>query len=262
MEYISTNQALWNAKVPHHLASDFYDLAGFLAGKSSLNSIELDLLGNIEGKKIAHLQCHFGQDSLSLARMGAQVTGFDFSEVAIQKAIELNTQLGLNAQFVCCDLYDIPKLTSEKFDLVFTSYGTIGWLPDLKKWAHVIQQLLKPNGSLIMADFHPVVWMFDAAFTTVAYDYFQSDPIIETEQGTYADPSAPIQAASISWNHGLAELFQALRENNLSLENFQEYDYSPYNCFERLEECESRKFRLAHFKGKMPMVYSIVATNV
>ncbi|HLU86806.1 MAG TPA: class I SAM-dependent methyltransferase [Taishania sp.] len=133
--YISVNKQAWNDQVDIHLKSDFYDLKGFIQGNTSLKEIELPLLGDISGKSILHLQCHFGQDTISLQRMGASATGVDFSDKAIEAAKQLNSQLNLKTQFICCDVYELPKLLNQQFDIVFTSYGTIGWLPDLDKWA-------------------------------------------------------------------------------------------------------------------------------
>ena len=144
------------------------------------------------------MQCHFGQDSLSLARMGAKVTGVDLSDKAIEKAIEFNQLLHLDAKFICCDIYDLPTYLNEKFDIVFTSYGTIGWLPDLSKWANIVSKYLKPNGKFIMAEFHPVVWMFDNDFKTVFYNYFNVTSIIEDESGTYADRCSEIVAKTVT----------------------------------------------------------------
>ena len=261
-DYISKNKTAWNAKTPYHLASDFYDLKGFLQGRNSLKEIELNLLGDVKGKSILHLQCHFGQDSLSLARMGAQVTGIDFSENAIHKARELNAQLNLEVDFICCDLYDLPTHLNEKFDLVFTSYGTIGWLPDLDRWAAIVSQFLKPRGQFIMADFHPFVWMMDADFTKIQYPYFNVEDIIETETGTYANQEAPIKHETISWNHSTSELLNSLLKNRLQINTFLEFDYSPYNCFKQMEEFESGKFRIKHLENNIPMVYAITATKV
>ena len=141
-ELFEMNRTSWNKRVAVHMKSDFYFLEEFLNGKTSLNEIELNLLGDIRGKSILHLQCHFGQDSLSLARMGAEVTGVDLSDTAIEKAKELNTQMNLNAEFVCCNVYDLKDHLDKKFDIVFTSYGTIGWLPDLNRWADVVSHFL------------------------------------------------------------------------------------------------------------------------
>ncbi|MFM7619546.1 MAG: class I SAM-dependent methyltransferase, partial [Bacteroidota bacterium] len=161
------NRTSWNKRVAVHMKSDFYFLEEFLKGRTSLNEIELNLLGDIRGKSILHLQCHFGQDTLSLARMGAEVTGVDLSDEAIEKAKALNAQMGLNAEFICCNVYDLKNHLDKKFDLVFTSYGTIGWLPDLDRWAEVVSHFLKPSGTFLFVEFHPVMWMFDNEFETV-----------------------------------------------------------------------------------------------
>lgn len=260
-DYLNYNKQTWNDKVDVHIASDFYENDKFLNGKSTLNSIELELLGDVSGKKILHLQCHFGQDTISFARLGAKATGVDLSDKAIEKATEFNAQLGLDAEFVCCDVYNAPNHIDEKFDIVFTSYGTIGWLPDLDQWAKVIAHFLKPGGKFVMADFHPVVWMYDDNFTEVFYDYFNTKPIIEEGTGTYAEKEAEIQSKTISWNHPISETLNALINAGLEINQFNEFDYSPYDCFNEIEEVEPGKFRLKPFGNKIPMVYSILANK-
>ncbi|MGC4041681.1 MAG: class I SAM-dependent methyltransferase [Flavobacterium sp.] len=259
--YIEQNKKTWNNKVDVHIASDFYENDQFLNGKSTLNDIELELLGDVSGKKVLHLQCHFGQDTISFARLGAKATGIDLSDKAIERAKRFNTQLGLDASFICCDVYDAPNHLDEKFDIVFTSYGTIGWLPDLDKWANVVSHFLKPNGKFIMADFHPVVWMYDNDFREVFYNYFNTGAIFEENTGTYADKDAEIEEKTISWNHPVSEILNALIRSGLEINAFNEYDYSPYNCFNQTEEFEKGKFRIRHFGNKIPMVYSILATK-
>ena len=258
-DYLSKNRAAWNKKTEVHFGSEFYDMKGFLDGKTSLKKIELDLLGDIQSKTVLHLQCHFGQDTLSLARMGAIVTGVDLSDKAIEKAIEIAREINVPAAFICCNIYDLPNHLHQKFDIVFTTYGTIGWLPDIEEWAKVVSHFIKPGGKFIFAEFHPVVWMFDNDFTKIEYDYFQSSPIIETEEGTYADVSASIQPETISWNHGMAEVIHALLKNGLELQSLDEYDYSPYNCFKGMVEYEPGKFRIKHLEKRIPMVYSLSA---
>jgi SAM-dependent methyltransferase len=257
--YLAINKQTWNHKTEVHVTSDFYDTAGFLNGKNTLNEIELSLLGDVSGKKILHLQCHFGQDTLSLARLGAKTTGVDLSDKAIEKAREFNSELQLDAEFINCDIYDLPNHLEEQFDIVFTSYGTIGWLPDLNKWAKVVSRFLKPGGKFVFAEFHPVVWMFDNDFKEVCYSYFNVEPIIEDESGTYADREAEIATQTVTWNHPLSDVLNAVISNDLEIETFSEYDYSPYNCFNETEEFETGKFRIKHLGNKIPMVYSITA---
>jgi SAM-dependent methyltransferase len=259
--YIEINRESWNNRTDVHLKSEFYDLEGFLNGNNSLNDIELNLLGNITGKTILHLQCHFGQDSISLTRLGAIVTGVDLSDKAILRAKELANETNSNATFMCCDVYDLPNHLDEKFDLVYTSYGTIGWLPDLEKWAKIIAHFLKPNGKFVFVEFHPVVWMFDDNFEHIHYRYLNSGAIIETENGTYAEKKAAITQTSVTWNHGLSEVVNSLICNGLEINSLDEFDYSPYNCFNNTIEFEPKKYRIEQFDDKLPMVYSITATK-
>ena len=256
-DYIAINKELWNAKTGHHVNSDFYRNEQFLGGMSSLNDIELSLLGDVAGKRILHLQCHFGQDTLSLARMGAIVTGIDLSDAAIAKAREQNELLGLNATFICSNVYDLPNVLNEQFDIVFTSYGTICWLPDLAAWASIVGRYVQPGGCFVFADFHPVLWMFDNDFTHVQYSYFNKQTIEETETGTYADYNADINLNSVTWNHDQAEVLQNLLNNQLQLERFAEFDYSPYACFPKVTEVAPRKYQIPGMEGKLPMVYAL-----
>jgi len=259
--YLKINQKSWNKRLETHLESDFYDLDAFVKGKSSLNSIELDLLGDIKGKRILHLQCHFGQDSISLSRLGAKVTGVDLSDQSIIKGKELAIECNTDTQFICSDVYDLPNHLNEKFDIVFTSYGTISWLPDLNKWAKVISHFLNPGGNFVFVEFHPVVWMFDDDLQKVAYNYFNEKPIVEEESGTYADRDADFKNQYVCWNHAIGENVTSLIQNDLTIESLQEYDYSPYNALNHMEEFEKGKFRIKHFNNKAPLVYSIVATK-
>jgi ubiquinone/menaquinone biosynthesis C-methylase UbiE len=259
--YIEVNKALWDKKTVYHVDSAFYAVDDFINGKSSLNDIELGLLGDVKGKSVLHLQCHFGQDTLSLARMGAKATGVDFSEVAIDKARELNEQLQLDATFICSDIYELPAVLDTKFDIVFTSYGTIGWLPDMQRWAQVVARYLKPGGQFVFVDFHPVVWMFNNEFSDFQFSYFNRGAIIETQQGTYADTNAAIAAEEIGWNHSLSEVFQNLIEAGLQIRSFNEVDYSPYNCFSKMVEVAPGKFQISGLEGKIPMLYALDAVR-
>lgn len=259
--YIEINRESWNNRVQTHLESKFYDVGNFIKGKSSLNDIELVLLGDLEGKSVLHLQCHFGQDTISLSRLGATVTGVDLSNKAIDSAIKLAKEVSADAKFICCDIYDLPKYLNEEFDIVFTSYGTIGWLPDLNKWANIISHFLKPNGKFVFVEFHPVVWMFDDNFEKIAYRYFNSGAIIEIELGTYANKSANIEQTCVMWNHSLSEVINNLIKNGLTIKTLEEFDYSPYNCFNRTKEFEPNKYRIEHLSNKIPMIFSILATK-
>ena len=257
--YIEINKKSWNNRTESHINSEFYDMKGFLSGQNSLNEIELELLGDVNGKSILHLQCHFGQDSISLSRLGAQVTGVDFSDKAIAYAKQISTETKNKTSFICCNIYDLPDYLDKEFDIVFTSYGTIGWLPHLNQWASIVSRFLKPKGQFIFVEFHPVVWMFDDKFKNIAYNYFNTEAIIELEEGTYADKSAAIRQESVWWNHPLSEVLSSLLDNKLQLSTFKEYNYSPYNCFHNTEEIATKKFRIKHLDDKIPMVYSLSA---
>ncbi|HEX9978933.1 MAG TPA: class I SAM-dependent methyltransferase [Flavobacterium sp.] len=259
--YLEINRRSWNNRVDLHVASDFYDQKSFLEGKSTLNDIEMKILGNVSGKSILHLQCHFGQDTISLARLGASVTGVDLSDKAVETASSLAKQLDADAQFICCDIYSLAEHLDKQFDVVFTSYGTIGWLPDLQKWANIIHRFLKPGGRFVFAEFHPVVWIFDNKFREIQYTYFKSDAIVEVFNGTYANRQAEIELQDVSWNHSLSEVIGSLLNAGLLLTSFDEYDYSPYNCFDETREVEPGKFRIKHLDNKIPMVYTLSAVK-
>ncbi len=257
--YAEINKQSWNNRTDVHIKSEFYDVPGFLKGKSSLNDIELKLLGDVKGKSILHLQCHFGQDSISLSRLGANVTGVDLSDRAIENAKLLANQAQTDTSFICCNIYDLPQYLNQKFDIVFTSYGVIGWLPDLHQWASLISGYLKPKGKFVLVEFHPVVWMFDNDFEKVAYNYFKDGAIIETESGTYTDRNAAIKQEYVCWNHSSSEVINSMISNGLEILSFDEFDYSPYNCFNKTVEAEPKKFRIQHLDNKIPMVFSIEA---
>ncbi len=268
INFTDINRRLWNDKVRYHVTSSMYNVPGFLTGDDSLNKIEIDLLGNIQGKRILHLQCHFGLDSLSLARRGAQhVTGVDMSDQAIDKARELAEKINLTAstKFICCNIYDLPEHLSsnqdELFDIVFTSYGVTTWLPDINRWASIISRYLKSNGVFIMAEFHPVICMFNETFSSIEESYFNQRAIISECQGTYADRNAPILNQSIEWNHSLSDTLQALINNGLRIDILQEFDYSPYDCFLNSVKTEDGFYQIKGLEKKIPIVYAVKATK-
>lgn len=184
--YVSVNRELWNIRTAIHVQSPYYKVKQFQTNKSFhvLHQTELDLLGDIHEKRILHLQCHFGMDTLSLARLGAKhVIGVDLSNVAIDKARQLAKETNLDeiVDFICCDIYDLeqhlPIEENTRFDIVFTSYGTTKWFPDLNKWAQLIQRYLKDNGMFVIVDFHPMFWTFDDRYEHLAaYSYFNQGP--------------------------------------------------------------------------------------
>jgi len=259
-KYFESNRALWNERVEPHCKSDFYDLNTFKERKTSLKDIELEKLGDITDKRILHLQCHFGQDTLSLAELGADATGVDFSDAAIIKAKELSKEVNLKAEFICCNIYDLKNNLDREFDIVFTSYGTIGWLPDIRKWADIVSYFLKPGGKFLIVEFHHFIWMLDTNFEKIHYPYFHSEePIEELVKGSYADDNSDIELVEYGWNHPISDVINALIDNKLTIESLKEYDYSPYDCFPNMEKIDRGKYVFKNFGNKLPLVYSLSA---
>jgi SAM-dependent methyltransferase len=261
-KYFKANRHLWNQRTAVHKDSDFYNLAAFKAGENVLTSIELNEVGDVKGKSLLHLQCHFGMDTLSFSGMGAKCTGIDLSDDAIKLAGEINDELNLDAKFICSNLYDLKQYLNEQFDIVFTSYGTIGWLPDLDKWAAIVSHFLKPGGMFYIAEFHPVVWMFDEEFTHIKYNYDNQEVIVTENEGTYTDRNADIKGKEYSWNHGISEVLNALINAGLKIEMFNEHMYSPYPCFRNTSEYEKGKWHIKGMEGKIPMIYSLKAIKL
>lgn len=257
--YLNINRAHWNARTPAHLTSRFYDVEGWLSGKDSLREIEIDLLpDDLRGMKILHLQCHFGQDTLSLARRGAEVTGVDLSDQAIAAARELAGRAGLPARFINCDLYSLPDHLDEagSFDIVFTSYGTIGWLPDIDRWAGVVARYLRPGGQFVFVEFHPLAWLWNEDRTGLAYSYFGGSPVVE-DAGSYTDGSEGVSGQIVSWDHPVSSVITALIRQGLQLRTFTEYDFAPYDCFPDTVGVGDNRWQLRGLEGKIPLTYAL-----
>jgi SAM-dependent methyltransferase len=201
-EYMGKNRELWDEITPIHVQSDFYDLEGFKNGRSSmLYPIEIEEVGDVGEKSLLHLQCHFGMDTLSWARLGAKVTGADFSEKAIEMARSLSKELNIEADFVLSNIYDLPKHLKGEFDIIYTSGGVLYWLPDLKRWGEIIAHFLKPGGFFYILEGHPFSCVFDdsqdATELKVKYSYFHiPEPTKWEPEGDYADPDAVVTHGS------------------------------------------------------------------
>ena len=260
-DYFRVNKETWNKKVAVHAKSEMYDMEAFKSGKSSLMSYELKALGDVSGKSMLHLQCHFGQDSLSWSRMGVKCVGVDISNEAVKLARELNDELKLDAKFVCCNVLDTSKHVLDTFDIIFTSYGVIGWLPDLKPWGKMIAERLKSGGTFFIAEFHPIVWMFDylEEKPEIKYGYNQKEVIYEEYRGTYADESSSIVSKEYGWNHGIGEVITALTDAGLQIEHFSEHNECPYNVLPNLVETKSGSYVT---KDKLyPLIFTLKATK-
>lgn len=241
-KYQKSNEELWDINTKYHYESDFYNVEEFIKGKTSLLPIELNELplavGDMKDKKMLHLQCHFGLDTLSWARLGANVTGVDFSSASIEYAKKLSNKTGLNARFVCSNIYDLPDVLDEKesFDIVYTSYGVLVWLNDLSKWANIISYYLKKGGIFYIAEIHPFIMVFENEDYTedlrVKYDYFHKDlPYAFNINGTYADKNANIKKISYEWFHSLSDIINSLINSGLKIEFFNEHPFCCYDHF-------------------------------
>jgi SAM-dependent methyltransferase len=263
----ANNRSRWNEVTPIHAASAFYDVAGFRAGKSSLRSIEVEELGDVARKSLLHLQCHFGLDTLSWARLGANVTGMDFAEDAIALARSLGSELGLDARFICCDLYDLPQRLEGAFDIVFTSYGVLAWLCDLRRWAEIVAHFLNPGGTFYIVEFHPFADVFeDAAGTNklkLAFPYFPTgEPLAFENTSTYADRTATLsQTCEYQWVHSLGKIVTALTSAGLRVEFLHEFPYCAYSKFPFLHRDADGWWRLPENDGQIPLMFSLKATK-
>ena len=260
--YFKTNRNTWNKKVKIHSKSDMYDIEAFKKGKTSLMPYELKALKNVRGKTLLHLQCHFGQDTLSWSREGAKCVGIDLSDEGIKLANDLNKELGLNAEFVCCNVLNTSQFVKETFDIVFTSYGVIGWLPDLKPWGKMIAERLNSGGVFYMVEFHPIVWMFDyvGGKPEMKYGYMQDAVIYEEYEGTYANQDSKMISKEYGWNHGLSEVVNALTQAGLHIEYLNEHNESPYDVLPDLVTTESGMYTT---KNQLyPLIFELKATKI
>ncbi len=261
-DYVGANRELWDAWTDINARSDFYDLEAFRAGTSSLKAIELEELGDVRGKTLLHLQCHFGLDTLSWARQGARVTGVDFSRASVELARSLSTELELPARFVCSDVYDLPNRLEGEFDLVFTSYGVLDWLQDLSAWGQIVASFLRPGGTFYIVEFHPLALTLGDDSSVFQHSYFPSpEPIRTVESGSYADPEADLTHVSYAWSHSLGEIVTALANAGLRIEHLHEFPYSPHDCFDFTVETEPGRAVIPEFEGKAPLLFSIKATR-
>ena len=260
--FLEKNRLAWNQYTEFHIKSDFYNQNSFLEGRSSLHSTELGELGSVKDKTVLHLQCHFGQDTLSLERLGAKCTGIDFSEESIKEAKILTEELRLNSRFICSDLYDIGNNLNEAFDVVFTSYGVLFWLPDLSKWAEIIYSCLNKGGRFYIMEFHPFLETMDEDFSFFKYPYFgnsENKPLEIVEKGTYAEQNAAIDSITYGWNHPIGEVITALCDAGLEPQFLHEFPYSHYNILPDMIEFSPEKFYHKEIRDGIPYMFSIMA---
>ncbi len=264
---MEANRRHWDEIVPIHVESQFYDVASFKEGQSKLKPVELEELGDVRGKSLLHLQCHFGLDTLSWAREGAIVTGVDFSGQAIDAARALAAETGIDARFVEADIYELPERLEEQFDIVFTSYGVLCWLPDIGRWSRVAAHFVRPGGTFYIVEFHPFAGVFDDAPEVtdlhVRYPYFPSgEPLRFEEDGTYADRSAKVEhRVKYDWPHTLGEVVTALIEAGLVIDFVHEFPFTTDVFCPFMEEKGDGSVRLKKHDGSVPLLFSIKATK-
>jgi len=264
-KFSNQNRQFWDDITPVHIRSEFYDVKGFVEGRNTLTSIERGELGDVSGKTLLHLQCHFGMDTLSWARLGAQVTGVDFSEEAIEKARSLSAETGLAAEFICSDIYELPRVLDRQFDIVFTSRGVLAWLPDLAKWGHIISHFLKKGGVFYIFESHPLMNTLEYDKNTdkldFRYDYFHCpDPTIWPPDFDYADRSVKREHSTCEWTHPLSEIINTLIDNGLKIEFLHEFPVLFFQANPLLARDKDGWWRL---KGdKLPLSFSIRATRL
>ncbi len=259
--YEQTNRELWDTLAGWHVKSEFYDVEGFKGGKCSLEEIEVSEVGDVAGKSLLHLQCHFGMDSLSWARRGAVVTGVDFSPAAINTARGLAREIGVPATFVCSSVYELDGCLDDTFDIVFTSAGVLCWLSDLDAWARAVAQHLKPGGFFFIREFHPFADVFDddAPEPRLRYPYFRTEkPLVYTGQGSYASAGNGEEVTSVEWPHSLSEIVNALIGAGLGIEYIHEFDYCSYPHRAFLKERKGR-WTSDHVPKGLPLQFTIRA---
>lgn len=263
------NRTLWEAWTAVHAAGEFYDLAGFRTGGVRLRDEEIAAVGDVNGRTLLHLQCHFGIDTLSWARLGATVTGADFSPAAIRLARELAADLGFpDARFVESNLYDLPAHLEGQFDIVYTSRGVLGWLPDIAGWARVVAHFVAPGGIFYITEVHPVAQVFEDEGVApgelrLAYPYWEHrDPLVFEVKGSYADPTADVgDQREHGWDHGLGEIVTALIDAGLTLEWLRESPVLDWGTDFLVEtEPGSGRFQLPPgTAGELPLMFSLLA---
>ena len=268
-DWHAANRAAWDESVPIHLRSAFYDVPALRAGTARLYPIERAELGPVAGLDVLHLQCHFGYDSLVLARDGARVTGLDFSPAAIAAARDLARDLGLSgrARFVEADLHDAPRSLDSPagFDLVFVSWGALMWLPDIERWAAIVAHFLRPGGRLYLADGHPCALSLRCDATGQdpvlhpATPYFSPGPHLSDDPADYADATATLTNTRMyTFQHTLAAIVTALARAGLTVEYLHEHDALPWRLYDVLREDPDRMFRWPG-QAWLPLAFSVSA---
>jgi SAM-dependent methyltransferase len=266
----ASNQRLWDAWTKVHAKGQFYDVAGFRQGGIRVRPYEVAAIGDVAGKSLLHLQCHFGLDTLSWARLGATVTGVDFSAASIELARELAADLGIEARFIESNIYQLPLRLGDEFDIVYTSRGVLGWLPDIRGWARVVARFVKPGGRFYISEVHPVLQVFEGEGVSprefrLRYPYWEhGDPLVFDVHGSYADRSADLgtEHKEHGWDHGLGEIVTALIDAGLRIDRLEEQPFLEWPVDFLVEtEPGSGVYVLPEGPGELPLMFSVLASK-
>lgn len=268
-EEVTANLELWDGWTDLHMAGTFYDVEGFIADPASrpFDWVTRGVVGDVTGKRLLHLQSHIGIDTLGLALAGAvDVVGVDFSSRAVAAARSIARRLDLPVEFVQADVTDLPDTVPEAaFDIVFTSHGTIMWLPDLEGWARTIASRLVPGGTFHIIDVHPFLTIFDDFSEkpplSVRYPYFSREPLYFEEHGSYADRDADFVADSYVWQHTLSEIIGALVGAGLRIQQLSEYPVVAWKVLEFMEQGDDGLWRMPPGAGDVPLMFSLSAVR-
>ena len=261
MDYVKINKKWWDTITSYHATSKEYNLTEFKKGKTSLQEIELKELGNVKGKKLLHLLCHFGMDTLSWARKGAIVTGVDLSDASITLAKKISMENNIPATFICSDMYKLPHVLHKKFDIIFMSYGVLLWLSNIKKWAKIIAHFLKKGGTFYIVELHPFTNIVSHDFS-MEYDYFDKGPFLDDADGTYANWNEKIPGKTYAWSYTVSDILNSLLDEGFRIQYFHEFPFTMYNQFPgHMKKNKKGQYVLKNKKIKIPLLFSIKATR-
>jgi SAM-dependent methyltransferase len=263
------NRLMWDERAPAHAASPEYGLSRYASDPSLISDVvrfDLPRLGDIAGLRGVHLQCHLGTDTVSLSRLGAQMSGLDFSATAVTLAQQLAASAGADIDFHVADVYDaVDVLGAGGYDLVFTGIGALGWLPDMDRWAGVVSDLLRPGGRLFLREGHPVLWALadprPDGLVVVEHPYFTPpEPTVWDEEGTYVTTEVRfVHTISHEWNHGLGEIVSALMGTGMVVTGFVEHDSVPWNARPGEMEESDGEWRMRDRPERFPCTYTLQA---
>ncbi|QHC26295.1 class I SAM-dependent methyltransferase [Streptomyces sp. GS7] len=265
-DWREVNRARWDERVPLHIASDFYDQDAFRRTRDVIRDFEAAEVGDVTGRSLLHLQCHFGQDTLSWAHRGAgRVVGLDFSAPAVEAARELAAEFGYGpdrASFVAADVHDAAEAVPDAaYDIVYTGIGSVNWLPDLVRWAETAASLVAPGGFLYLAEFHPLCDVLDdRTGSQVVHDYFRREAWDEDAPGSYTDFGAvTVHNRSVEWQHSLGDVVSAVAGSGLRIEFLHEHDMTMFQRFGELRRGDDGFYRFPEDRPRIPLMYSLKA---